>query len=113
GAAWLGQTEWVDTVQKCHRPIGMALATAWGLPDVVAATIRDCNEYDAADRVSAGNLVRFANAVVKREGIYVGGFDVEDVGALVLIGRSLLGLEEDVVARLARGLRERVRGQAA
>jgi hypothetical protein len=42
--------------------------------------------------------------------LYSGHFDAEEVGALELIGRSMLGLQDDVVARLVAGLAERVRG---
>lgn len=57
------------------------------------------------------NVVRFANALVKTNGISASRVDdLEDANALVMIGRSMLGLDEDVVNRLAQGLKERVDG---
>ena len=103
--------DWQRAVADCHRPIGEALAAKWALPRSVARCIKDVTEYDAADRGSPVNFVVFANALAKRCGLYPGHFDAEEVGALELIGRSMLGLQDDVVARLAGGLAERVRGQ--
>ena len=51
----------------------------------------------------------FANALAKREGIYVGHVDIADSDALVMIGRSLLGLSEEVVARLSANIKDRVK----
>ena len=105
--------DWQRAVADCHRPIGEALAAKWALPRSVARCIKDVTEYDAADRGSPVNFVVFANALAKRCGLYPGHFDGEEVGALELIGRSMLGLQDDVVARLVGGLAERVRGQLA
>jgi putative nucleotidyltransferase with HDIG domain len=101
---WITGDEWIAVIQKTHRPVAVALAERWELPDVVQRTIRDCEEFDNADRLSAANIVRFANAVVKQEGIYVGTVDKDDNDALVMIGRSLLGLNEDAVKRGTAGL---------
>jgi HD-like signal output (HDOD) protein len=103
--------EWQRAVADCHRPIGEALAARWSLPRAVARCIKDVTEYDAADRGSPVNFVVFANALAKRSGLYPGSFDAEEVGALELIGRSMLGLQDDLVARLVAGLAERVRSQ--
>lgn len=102
---------WQRAVADCHRTIGEALAAKWGLPRAVARCIKDVTEFDAADRGSPVNFVVFANALAKRSGLSTGAFDVEEVGALELIGRSMLGLQDDIVARLVAGLAERVRGQ--
>lgn len=100
--------QWTAVVDACHRPVGIALAEKWNLAPAVVSAIRDCNEYDAGDRKGASNIVRFSNALVKKHGLASGAFDAEDVGALIMIGRSMLGLEEDVIGRLAGGIKARI-----
>lgn len=99
---------WLDAVHGVHRSIGVALAEKWRMPDAVARAIRDSSEYDSADRQSLGNVVCFANSVAKLQGLYPGSFDRDDADALVMVGRSLLGLDDDVVARLSTAVKTRV-----
>ena len=101
---WINGDEWIEVIQRTHRKIAVSLAEKWQLPDTVMRTIRDCEEYDNADRLSASNIVRFSNALVKQEGIYVGAVAKDDNDALVMIGKSLLGLDDDAVKRGAAGL---------
>ena len=108
-SVWVPSSEWVAAVQSTHRAVGIALAEAWGLAEQVQATIRDASEYDAGQRASPQNFVRFANAVAKVQGIYVGAVDTDDASALVMVGRSILGLDDALVQRLAGDLRARVR----
>jgi putative nucleotidyltransferase with HDIG domain len=112
GAGWINSDDWLDVVTKVHRPVALALAQKWALPDEVVATIRDLSDYDTAARQSASNFVRFANAIAKKEGLYAGSFSVDDVEALVMIGRSLLEVNDDLLAKLTAGLKERVSSQA-
>ncbi len=106
---WIEPEVWVEVINRVHRPVGVLLAARWALPDSVTGAIEDCNEYNGAERLSVPNCVRFANALTKREGLYVGKFDTSDIDALVMIGRSLLGIDDQVLARLASGLGDRVR----
>jgi putative nucleotidyltransferase with HDIG domain len=106
---WIDPEVWIEVINRVHRPIGVALANKWGLPESVTSAIQDCAEYNGSDRLSVPNCVRFANALVKREGLYVGKFDPSDIDALVMIGRSLLGIDDSVLTRLSGGLTERVR----
>jgi len=103
-AVWLNDAEWIEVIQRTHRKVAVPLGLRWELPDAVLRTVRDCEEYDNADRVSASNIVRFANALVKQEGIYVGNVNKDDNDALVMIGMSLLGLDEAAVKRGTVGL---------
>ncbi len=105
---WVESDEWIQVVNESHRPIGVLLATKWKLPEEVRKAIADCSEYDTSERNSIANVVRFANSVAKREGIYTGTFDAEDVDALIMIGRSLLGIDEDHLDKLAANLAQRV-----
>jgi putative nucleotidyltransferase with HDIG domain len=105
---FLASDEWLRALSHSHRPVGVALAKKWQLPGPVVKAIEDCGDYDSNDRKSVANVVRFANAVTKQQGLYVGTFDAEDINALVMIGRSLLGLEDEALVRLAGGLRDKV-----
>jgi putative nucleotidyltransferase with HDIG domain len=110
---WIGSAEWIGIIQRIHRQVGVALAKKWEMAEPVCRGIKDCDEYDNSDRLSIANAVRFANAVAKQQGVYVGPVDADDIDALVMIGRSLLGLEPDVVARLSDGLRNKAKEQMA
>lgn len=109
---WLDISIWTSTIEQTHRKVGVALATEWKLPEEVTAGIRDCSEYDTANRTGAANVVRFANALAKREGYTTGPVDASDIDALIMIGRSMIGADDAVIDRLAAGLAERV-AQAA
>lgn len=104
---------WLAVVQGVHRSIGVALAEKWRLPDAVSAAIRESTEYDSSERLSLSNVVCFSNSVAKLQEIYPGPFDKPDAEALIMLGRSLLGLDDDVIARLSNGLRSRVVGEFA
>ncbi len=109
--SWIGSAEWIGIIQRIHRQVGVALAKKWEMAEPVCRSIKDCDEYDNSDRLSVANAVRFANAVAKQQGLYVGPVDADDIEALVMIGRSLLGLEADVLPRLTEGLKAKVRDQ--
>jgi putative nucleotidyltransferase with HDIG domain len=110
---WIGSTEWIGIIQRIHRQVGVVLCKKWEMPAPVCRSIQDCEEYDNSDRLSIANAVRFANAVAKQQGIYVGTIDAADIDALVMIGKSLLGLDAEVVARLTDGLKNKAREQMA
>jgi putative nucleotidyltransferase with HDIG domain len=111
-SGWLDITVWTSTIESGHRKVGLALAKEWKLPEEVTSGISDCSEYDSENRVSAANVVRFANALAKREGFTTTAVDPADIDALIMIGRSMLGIEDDVIAKVVAGLAERV-AQAA
>lgn len=111
-SGWLDINVWTSTIEQVHRKVGTALAVAWKLPAEVTAGIRDCSEYDTDNRSGAANVVRFANALAKRDGYATGPSDATDVDALIMIGRSMLGADEAAVESLVAGLAERV-AQAA
>ena len=109
---WMDISVWTTTIDSTHRKVGVALATEWKLPEEVTAGIRDCSEYDSANRTGAANIVRFANALAKREGYTTGPVDAADIDAMIMIGRSMIGTDDTVIDRLVEGLAERV-SQAA
>jgi putative nucleotidyltransferase with HDIG domain len=105
---WLDIGVWTSTIDTTHRKVGVALATEWKLPEEVISAIRDCSEYDAANRNGPANVVRFANALAKREGFTTGRVDAGEIDAMIMIGRSMLGADDDVIARMVEGLADRV-----
>lgn len=107
---WIGSAEWGLVVKRTHRKVGMALAEKWHLPPVVSQSIRDCSEFDPSDRSSVTNAVCMANALSKEAGVAEAGADVADAKTLVMIGRSMLGLDDTVLKRLSTGLRQRIEG---
>jgi putative nucleotidyltransferase with HDIG domain len=108
--AFIDSGDWLEVVGRIHRPIGVSLAEKWQLPDAVSKCVKESTEYDNSDRNSLVNAVCFANALSKKIGIYAGPVAEEDNDALVMIGRSLIGISDDVLKTLTQGLRERVTG---
>jgi HD-like signal output (HDOD) protein len=102
---WIEPTEWLNIVQEVHRPVGMAVAKQWNMSPEICKAIKDCIEFDPIERASASNAVRFANALAKREGVYAGAVDMEQVDTVLLIGRSMLGLDDDAINALSTALR--------
>jgi len=105
---WIDSGEWLEVIGKVHRRVGVALAEKWQLPHAIAVCIRDGGEYDKADRSSLSNAVCFSNALAKKSGIAAGKVDADDNDALVMIGRSVIGISDDILRTLTKGLRERV-----
>jgi putative nucleotidyltransferase with HDIG domain len=104
---WINGDDWIAVVQRTHRQVGVQLVEHWDLPTEVRAAVRDCGEYDGNDRLSVANVVRFANALVKRRGIYVGAIDKDENDAMIMIGQSLLDVDDQAVERATTVLSKR------
>ena len=107
---WIDSGEWLEVIAKVHRPVAVVLAERWQLPGPIVLCIKEAGEYDQGNRQSLSNAVCFANALAKKSGIYAGPVDQEDNDALVMIGRSVIGISDDILRTLTKGLRERVTG---
>ena len=107
---WIDLAGWTHIIETSHRKVGIAVATEWKLPEAIATAIRDCSDYDGADRTSIGNIVRLANALAKREGYTTGPIDTADVEAMIMVGMSMLGGDNSVVDRLVNNVRSRLPG---
>jgi putative nucleotidyltransferase with HDIG domain len=107
---WIDSGEWLTVVKNVHRPVGVALAEKWQLPTPLAVCIKAAGEYDKGERHSLANAVCFSNALAKKSGIYAGEIDAEDNDAIIMIGRSVIGISDDILRTLTKGLRERVTG---
>jgi putative nucleotidyltransferase with HDIG domain len=105
---WLPPATWSALVARIHRTVGVALATKWGLPESIGHSIRDTADYDSADPHSEANAVRLANAMAKREGIYVGDVDAEEIDSQIFVGRALFSVDDEQFQYLTRYLRERI-----
>jgi putative nucleotidyltransferase with HDIG domain len=105
---WIEVEAWVHAIETNHHPIAVALAQEWRMPAVVQTVVNNCKEYDSEQKLSVPNFVRFANVLAKAQGAYVGSVDMDICTAQVMIGRSLLGLDAEVVSRLCADLRGRV-----
>jgi len=107
---FIDSAEWIGVIGRTHRVVGVALAEKWQMPEQVTRCIRECAEYDNADRASLVNIVCFSNSLAKKTGIYAGTIDADEVDALVMIGRSIIGANDEIIKTLTRGLKERVAG---
>jgi len=105
---FIDSAEWVAVIARTHRVVGVALAEKWQMPEQVTRCIRDSAEYDNADRASLVNIVCFSNSLAKKTGIFAGSIDPDEVDALVMIGRSIIGANDEIIKTLTRGLKERV-----
>jgi putative nucleotidyltransferase with HDIG domain len=108
--AWIACAEWIEVLDRTHRAVGIALAERWQLPEAILRCVQPDLDYDNNDRTSLVNAVVFANALAKKCGVHVGAVDADDVDAIVMIGRSLIGVNDDVLRTLTKTLKDRVAG---
>lgn len=98
---WIDHDTWLDLVEAVHRPISNALAERWALPEPVIQAIRICDDYDMGNRRSICNVVRFSDALAAQIGIHANPPEEGMVNTYLMIGRSVLGVDEEVVTRLS------------
>ena len=110
---WIDPNEWLGIVQDVHRKVGIAVSKHWNLSAEICKAVADCVEFDPIERLSAANAVRFANALAKRDGVYAGAVDAEQVETILLIGRSMLGLDDDAINALSTSLRAAVASESS
>jgi len=110
---FMTESLWRKTVAESHRSVGAVVAASWKLPPAIADAILHCDTYDQDGGPHAcANIVRFANTLAKREGIYVGDVGGAELVAAILQGRSVLGVDEATEAGLIATIRDRA-GSAA
>jgi HD-like signal output (HDOD) protein len=97
--AYLAADGFEPQLREELRRSGVAVAAEWKLPEAITEAIRDCSDYDGADRTSVANIVRLANALAKREGYTTGPIDAADIEAMIMVGMSMLGGDTSVVDR--------------
>jgi len=105
---WIMPSAWLAIISGKHRSIGAAIARKWGLSDPVTQAIRDADEYDTGDHFSTANLVRLADTLAKREGIFVGPINAEEVEHRLALGKQLLSVDDALIERLTTNLADRI-----
>jgi putative nucleotidyltransferase with HDIG domain len=106
---WIDGDTWIGVIDRTHRKIGIDLAKKWQFPEDVQAAVLPFVDYDVGNRQSTLNAVHFANALAKQMGIALGEISAGDNDALVMVGKSLLGLDDDAIARISEDARNRCR----
>jgi putative nucleotidyltransferase with HDIG domain len=106
--AWVSESVWRKIVAESHRPVGVLLARKWNLPKDVIVTLENCNTYERTAPRSSANVVRLANALTKRAGLYVGAVDADEIEKVIAAGQALVGLSADVVDQTCRDIYARV-----
>ncbi len=104
---WIDGDAWIGVVDRAHRKVGTNLAKKWQLSEEIQNATLAFSDFDAANRRSIGNAVHFSNALAKQLGVYVG--EVSDFEALVMVGKSLLGIDDDAIARITEDIKDRCR----
>jgi putative nucleotidyltransferase with HDIG domain len=107
---WIDTGQWLEVVAAVHRPVGVALAESWHLPAVVVDCVKAPPDYLPEDKASVLNAVRFGNALAKQAGICAGAVDAAANDAVVVAGRAAIGLSDENLEALTKGLQERVAG---
>jgi putative nucleotidyltransferase with HDIG domain len=105
---WIDSAGWLEVLALVHRPVGVALAERWQLPAEVVTCIKESQQYDETVPRSLTNTVRFANALAKQSAVCVGVVDAPGNDAVVASGRAVLGLTDENLEALTKGLREKV-----
>jgi putative nucleotidyltransferase with HDIG domain len=108
---WIMPSAWLAIISGKHRSVGAAIARKWNLPDPVAHAIRDSSDYDTGDRFSTGNVVLLADTLAKREGIFIGPINAEEIEQRLSMGKQLLGVDDALIERLVADLGNRVAGR--
>jgi putative nucleotidyltransferase with HDIG domain len=104
---WIDGDTWVGVVDRTHRKVGLSLAKKWQFSEEVQSAVLEFSDFDVANRQSIANAVHFGNALAKQLGICLGEVSAEDNDALVMVGRSLLGIDEDGIARVTADIKTR------
>jgi putative nucleotidyltransferase with HDIG domain len=106
--AWMNDAVWKKVVDESHRDVAVALAKKWKLPDDVVSAIENCKRYDSDQPRSTANVVRVANALAKRSGLYVGAVSDATQEQIITTGRLLLKMSQPALDGLCRDLPGRV-----
>ena len=106
---WIDGDTWIGVVDRTHRKVAVSLAKKWQFSEEVQSAVQEFSDYDAANRLSVANAVHFGNALAKQLGICLGEVSPADNDALVMVGRSLLGIDEDGITRVTADIKTRCR----
>jgi putative nucleotidyltransferase with HDIG domain len=107
-STWIDESIWRKIVGESHRKVGVILARKWNLPPEVVGTIEECKAYDRGHPKSIANVVRLANALAKRAGLYVGETTQMEIDRTVDSGQHIVGLGADTVGKITKDIYARV-----
>ncbi|MBI4511825.1 MAG: HDOD domain-containing protein [Deltaproteobacteria bacterium] len=105
----IDKQDYMEAIRLLGARVGAMLVSQWELAPDLEGLIRESRYFNVTARVSVGNLVCFANAMTKKMGLSFGDQRHQEVQATVIVGRSILGLDEEVVERVCVGLDQRVK----
>jgi putative nucleotidyltransferase with HDIG domain len=108
GVKWMNEGVWKRVVDESHRKVGMALARKWQLPDDLTRAIEQSREYEPAVPRSTANVVRLANAMAKKHGLYMGDVDQVEIERAITTGRGLIRVTDELLVDISKGLYSRV-----
>jgi putative nucleotidyltransferase with HDIG domain len=106
--AWVSESVWRKIVHESHRPVGVLLARKWNLPKEVVTTLENCDAYERTTPRASANVVRLANALAKRSGLYVGAVDNDEIEKVIAAGQLLVGIPADILDQTCRDIYARV-----
>jgi putative nucleotidyltransferase with HDIG domain len=107
---WLNANNWLEIVADCHREVGVATARTWLLPEDIIHAIARSNRYTPEGRTATANLVCFANALAKDQGVYAGEVDKEEVQMLIRQGQDLYGVSDEQLLQIRATIRRKKAG---
>jgi len=90
---WLDPDEWLGLIRDTHQTAGLLVAAEWNLPVPVREGIANANTYNEAEPRTIANVVRLANNLTKKEGVFLGSVDIEHVEELIAEGLALLHID--------------------
>lgn len=108
GEPWMTDALWYRIVDNCHQGVGRVLADRWGLPELVRDGISKFHAYELGGASSVSNLLRYGNALARREGVDLGTIDAEQTLKVIEQGRELLGTDDALEAEITADLRSSV-----
>jgi putative nucleotidyltransferase with HDIG domain len=105
---WIDESIWRKIVSESHRKVGVNLAKQWNLPAEVVSTIENCKAYDRLAPRSCANVVRLANALAKRAGLYAGETTSAEIDKTIEAGQLIVGLGPEAVAKSIKDIYAKV-----
>ena len=105
---WVSHEVWQEVVKSSYRSVEKAISDKWKLPPAARGLLQDGTEYDIGQRDCNANIVRFANALVESGDFKDGFTDPSEASALVMVGKSILSVDDDLLQNLTQNLLSRV-----